>query len=347
MNRMPLSSRPFFMFALLLGSLAGPAAAVAAELPDVQGQNPRYWSVQLENDFFANSGDRYYTHGTQVSMLERAEPPGWLAGMANWAPLFRAGDGLRLVNYTVGQKIFTPEDIEAGVPPSDDRPYAGYLYASAALLARIEGNAYFDYGNLFEVTLGLIGPSALGDEVQSGFHEIIGSEIAQGWDKQLHDELGFGLAYSQFWRLVQPLNDDWQIGMNPHVSLMLGNVYTYAAGGVMLRLGQHLKKDLAPPTIRPGFPGLSYFQPSPGLRWYLFAGYESRLVLRDIFLDGNSFDDESPSVEKERLVGDIQFGVVFFYGKLRIAFSNMIRSKEFETQSDNTQYGALNFSFFN
>lgn len=330
-----------YSFALLAALI--PTWALA-ESPPPKPQHPSYWSLQLENDFFANSGDRYYTHGTQFSFLRRGAPPSWLRELADWAPLFQHGNELNLVNYTVGQKIFTPDDTEAALPVAGDRPYAGYLYASATLLSKIRSTPHFDDGNLFEVTLGLVGPSALGEQVQSGFHDLVGSEIAQGWDHQLHDELGLGLAYSQFWRIIQPLRQGLQLGVNPHVSFMVGNIYTYAAGGVMLRLGRRLHNDLAPPTIRPGFPGLSFFQAGTENSWYLFAGYESRLVFRDIFLDGNSFVD-SYHVEKERVVGDLQFGVVLFFGEVRVAFSNMVRTKEFETQTANTQYGALNLSF--
>ncbi len=119
------------------------------------------------------------------------------------------------------------------------------------------------------------------------------------------------------------------------MNLVVGNVYTYAAGGVMFRVGDNLKRDLSPPNIRPGFPGLAYFRGGDESSWYLFLGFESRLVARDIFLDGNTFKD-SHSVEKEKLVGDMQFGLVYQVNRWRFAFSNMLRTKEFATQEDNT-----------
>jgi hypothetical protein len=165
-----------------------------------------------------------------------------------------------------------------------------------------------------------------------------------GWDNQLKNELGLGMSYTRVWNIVQDLPGTIQIGVSPHLTGSLGNVYTHAAGGVMFRLGSNLRAGFTPPNIRPGFPGVSYFIPSPRWTWYLFFGHESRLVFRNIFLDGNTFT-RSHSVTREILVGDHQFGMALQRGKFRVSLSNMLRTKEFTDQNDLTRYGALNLSF--
>jgi len=112
----------------------------------------------------------------------------------------------------------------------------------------------------------------------------------------------------------------------------------------MFRLGRNLRRDLSPPNIRPGFPGVTYFQNGLQSSWYFYLGFESRLVLRDIFLDGNTFTD-SYSVEKEKLVGDMQYGLVYIFDDMRISISNMTRTDEFTTQEKITRYGAITLSF--
>lgn len=67
-------------------------------------------------------------------------------------------------------------------------------------------------------------------------------------------------------------------------------------------------------------------------------------MARDIFLDGNTFRD-SHSVDKEPLVADIQFGLAIHVGRMRIALSNIWRSREFEDQDERSQFGAINLSF--
>ena len=297
----------------------------------------------LFRSFFARSGDRYYTHGTEVSRTVLGEPPQWLEDMATLFPAFESDGVINGANYAIGQKIFTPDNTEATELTVNDRPYAGYSYFSAAMLSRVSSQDSVDTGNLLEFTLGIVGPSALGEKVQTGYHDSIGIDRPNGWDNQLHDELGFGLSYARFWRHIKS-SGSVDYGMTPHVNLVLGNIYTYAATGVMFRFGTHLNNDLSPPNIRPGFPGLSLFRPSRESNGYLFAGIEGRAVARNIFLDGNTFRD-SHSVDKKPLVGDFQFGFVFQTGRMRFSISNMIRTKEFEGQKDKMNFGAMNISF--
>ncbi len=314
-----------------------PATALAAE------SSPAIISVQLENDLFAASGDRYYTHGFELSILREEEPPAWLDGLAAWLPFYQRGEQLNLVSYTVGHKIFTPDDLQATALIPADRPYAGYLYANMAILSQYGSSGVVSYGNTFDVTVGLVGPSALGEAVHIGSHKLFDSENAQGWDNQLHDELVFGVSYSRIWSLVLPAGETLELGVAPNIGFSLGTAYTYGAGGMMFRLGTHLRRDLAPPNIPPGFPGVGYFRAYAQPSWYFFLGFESRVVARDIFLDGNTYRD-SHSVDKEHLVGDMQFGFVYLFDDMRISYSNMLRTKEFDTQQVNTHYGAINIS---
>src|SRR5690606_30937471 len=114
------------------------------------------------------------------------------------------------------------------------------------------------------------------------------------------------------------------------------------------RIGQELDSDFGPPRIRPGLPGSEAFRPDgprirPGLpgseaftpdggfAWYLFAGAEGQVVLRNIFLDGNTFQD-SHSVDRRVLVGDLQAGFALIYESWRLTYTHVLRTPEFEEQ---------------
>jgi hypothetical protein len=45
-------------------------------------------------------------------------------------------------------------------------------------------------------------------------------------------------------------------------------------------------------------------------------------------------------------VADLQFGAAIQFRDMRIAFSQMLRSREFDGQPDNTQLGLINFTLF-
>jgi len=67
------------------------------------------------------------------------------------------------------------------------------------------------------------------------------------------------------------------------------------------------------------------------------------VVGRDIFLDGNSFSD-GPSVEKNHLVGDVQAGFVVNYNPVRIGYTYVFRTEQFENQGGEHIFGAVSIS---
>jgi hypothetical protein len=253
---------------------------------------------------------------------------------------FFSPDSRRRYGLSVGQSIFTPEDRDSRELVRDDRPYAGWLYGGLALVA--------DTGkelDTFELNLGVVGPSAKGEQVQNSIHEWIGSRETRGWDNQLHDEFGAVLFYEHKWRgLLETNPGGLGIDVTPHVGGAFGNVFTYAAGGATLRFGQDLPADYGPPRVRPALAGSGFFHPSGGFGWYLFAGVEGRAVARDIFLDGNTFKD-SHSVDKKPFVADLQVGLAITIQAIRIAFTQVYRTREFDEQGSPNKFGALSVSF--
>ena len=123
----------------------------------------------------------------------------------------------------------------------------------------------------------------------------------------------------------------------PNINASLGNIYTYAGGGVSLTLGPDAERyQDTPPRVRPAMPGSGYFEkPEDGVSWMLFAGADGRVMGRNIFLDGNTFSN-SHSVDKKHFVGDLTGGLAFTLGDYRLAYSLNYRTEEFKNQNDDS-----------
>ena len=351
---------PWVWGSLVCLFLAGPAHALEPANPAAENSNDMppddipavmpteatsgYWGVQLDNDYLGGGTDRYYTQGLEISYARKGAAPGWLVNLADKLPTYEESDRSG-VAYSIGQKIYTPFDISLNPPDPNDRPYAGFLYGTISYVNSIEFNPNLQHVNVIELMAGIIGPSSLAEELQNTIHPMVRAPLAQGWDYQLKDELGLGVSYVHKWRLFEPSIGGTELEVSPHTTVSLGNVYTYVAGGVMFRWGRGLKLDMGPPNIRPGFVGSTYFVPRFEPNWYFFMGFETRLMGRNIFLDGNTFVD-SPHVTKELLVGDAQLGFAIHRNKMRFAFSNVVRTREFTTQTAPTQFGSLSFSYY-
>lgn len=326
------------VFLMVVIAVAGPG--VKAQ-PAADNPKAGFFSIQLENDLWGNGADRHYTHGTRILYMPGTQAPEGLKKWLHRVPFF-GQQNETFLEFSLGQNLFTPDDIEREQLIEEDQPFAGWLYGSVAALSMIESKANYRSGNSLELTVGVVGPSAGGEDVQRAVHRIVNTRTPRGWDNQLKDEPGVILTYTRMWEYFFRQKSRWsQTSLAPHTVYALGNIYTYMGTGVMLRVGHNLRSDFSPPTISPGFPGTTYFRRSEAFSWYVYTGIEGRAVARNIFLDGNTFRD-SHSVDKNLLVADVQVGIAFRFKNIRLALSNVFRSKEFKGQAQISEYGAVN-----
>lgn len=295
-------------------------------------------SIIFENDIFDHT-DQHYTNGVGVVWVPaQKEQPEWVYALIDLVPWMpkqgRIGHG-----YMFGQSMYTPDDIQLTDPPLNERPYAGWLYGTVGV--GVETSQELD---VLTFTLGLVGPASMADKTQKFVHELVGSGEPMGWGTQLGNELGVVAMYQHSWReaATTPLLG-FEMDLTPYFGGALGNVYTYADGGLTVRWGRHLPHDYGPPRIQPSTFGSGVFTPSDRFGWYLFAGVEARAVARNIFLDGNTFRN-SRSVDKETVVGDMQLGAVLSWKTMRLGYTYVMRSREYSGQPKNDRFGAITWS---
>lgn len=304
-------------------------------------------SIQFENDFFGGGTDRHFSHGTRIECLTK--PKAWITDAADRLPWFSSEmekstsrDALEgRACLSIGQNIYTPEDTFQTQLIPEDRPYAGWLYLGFGLMAN-QGDWCYDK---LQLEIGMVGPYSFAKEVQNYWHSLLGLHVPKGWGNQLDSEPGAVLYYERALRIdekkdVFGLKSD----VIPHIGGSVGNVFTYAAAGVTVRLGLNLDDDFGPPRIRPSLPGGGYFGPKNGFNWYFFTGLEGRAVLYNIFLDGNIFSD-SHSVDKKPFTGDIQAGLAVQWERFRFSYTQVFRTKEFKGQDCADLFGSLSLSY--
>lgn len=342
-------------YPLLLGSLmlaALPTVGQAAEVDDS-------WTANLyfENDLFSET-DQQYTNGLRLSwvspeidsFIDDPRLPDWLrASNRLLNPLdpepISLGDNVsRRLIFTLGQQIFTPEDRERTTLDPNDRPYAGWLYAGFGYHTQTRERM-----NSFEVNLGIVGPAALGQEAQDFIHDLRGFETFEGWDNQLENELGVQLVYEHKYRWHRSaLPHRWEHETILHGGGSLGNVATYLNAGVEYRIGRHLPQDFGTSALRPGGDNSVPGRGDPRFRheWGLhgFVSVDGRLMLHDIFLDGNTFRD-SHSVDRRLWVADAALGVAATYERWKLSYARIYRTRQFDQQGSSHNFGSLALSY--
>jgi hypothetical protein len=324
---------------------------------DEEARKADTMTLYLENDLFGfDNNDRYYTHGTKLSWISRdlssyrdiLSIPSWMNRIIERLPFINDPERLHTVSLSLGQNIYTPEDKERSDLIRDDRPYAGITYLGFGLHSKNRHQM-----DTFEFDVGIVGRHSYAEDCQKMIHDRIGAVDPKGWSHQLHDEPILNVYFERKWRLMQ-FGTPGGLGYDviPHVGIAAGNAYTGINAGGQVRFGWHIPNDFGTYLIRPGSDSSApvddtdprFFRFFRRFGVHCFVAVDGGAVARNIFLDGNTFRD-SHSVDKEPFVINCIGGIGMIVHRFKITYSYVYQTKEFETQKDEQQFGAISVSF--
>lgn len=334
---------------VLLGGLCLPSAQ-AQQAQDARTRQNLL--LYFENDIFGGT-DQHYTNGVKLTWLssdlskyaDDERLPFWAQDAISYIPFIHEQGLIRNVGLSIGQNLYTPSDRDARELLKDDRPYAAWLYFSTALHSKNREKL-----DSFEITAGMVGPSALGEQTQNNIHDLFNIGRANGWEHQLRDEPGLILSWQRtlrFWS--ERMDRGFGVDFLPRFGVSAGNVLTQANAGAEFRIGWNLPSDFGTSLINPGGGvGSPVDDNDPRLRdaigFHLFFGAEGRAVARNIFLDGNTWRD-SHHVDKKYFVGDLVGGMALLYGDFKITYSQVYRTEEYDGQDGGQTFGSLSLNY--
>ena len=337
---------------ILISSLPDPALA-----GDDEARRSDTLTLYLENDLFAfDDNDRYYTHGTKISWSSRdlsnyremAALPSWMHRLIELMPFVNDPGEQRSVSLSLGQNIYTPENKERSDLISDDRPYAGITYLGLGLHSKNQHQM-----DTLEFDLGIVGRHSYAEDCQQEVHNWTDSGKPTGWSHQLHDEPLLNLYFERKWKAFKS-GSSGGLGFDciPHLGVAVGNAFTGVNLGGQVRFGWNIPNDYGTYLIRPGSDSSApmdnadprFFRPFHRFGIHLFLAVDGNAVARNILLDGNTFRD-SHSVDKKPFVADLIGGIGMIIHRFKITYAYVHRTKEFDTQKDEQDFGAISVSF--
>ena len=312
----------------------------AEEIPDSE-----FWTFTFQNDLFVGE-DSGYTNGTGLTFgragfkeFDRSNTPGWILALTDNLYVSSADNKERGIAHMFFQRMQTPEDIieENFIP--DDLPYAGLLAWQGTMYAWDEKRA--DQLSLY---LGLVGPLALGEEVQKAIHSAIGADRPQGWQFQLKDEPIIKIEYQRLWNLYKKssLNYEWDvIGM---WGAGVGNLESATRAGFAIRWGKNISTGFGAFSLQADRQ-VNPLALTNNNDFFFYIGARAGYIANDILVDGNTFTD-SPSVPLEHFQDEISAGAVWSYGDFcALVFqvtSNSSRTKFLDSRKE---FGAMSFTY--
>jgi hypothetical protein len=309
-------------------------SATTALLPASAADPPRFASITFENDFFAGY-DQHYTNGLQLAVL--ADLKAFPRTLRDLPPFAWSDDPQAVI--AIGQRMYTPVDTDIDPPDPHDRPYAGWLYVMTDVRTRSVGT--LDH---LTMTLGVVGPASGARETQDIAHRALDEPRSKGWEWQVRNKATFMAGFERAWPSVAagPLfGQAWDVSLRSGATV--GSPLTYANAGAVLRFGRNLPQDLPVTHIslgppRDGFRGASSFG------WYVWTGLDAHAVAYNTFIEGTSYRI-GQGLQRVPFGHDIQAGAALAWPNLRLGFTWVQRSREFEGQVGPDRFGQLAVSF--
>jgi lipid A 3-O-deacylase len=299
-------------------------------------------TLTVENDSLGEGTDKNYTSGVRLSYMDITQRSGGLIDRLDELFPFFTANQTTAATFSIGQNLYTPDDISHRAQIPGYRPWAAFLYGSVGVATLTD-----DHVDDAELTLGVVGPWAQGEAAQRYIHDVMGFADPEGWDQQIENEPGIILSWRRRWPqwFIRESNG-LSFAVEPNVGGNLGNVYTLAEGGVTFRLAPAFDPwQDTPLLVRPSIPGSGFFQPQKEkISWYLFGGTQGRIVARNIFLDGNTFKS-GYGVDKNLCVLDLNAGAAVTLGNVRVSYTLVYRTKEFDGQDAASVFGGASVGY--
>lgn len=305
-----------------------------------------------ENDSFVDT-DQQYTNGTRLELTlgatvdrEKLFPP-----LAPFVNLLEDGQEV-FGTLFIGQDLYTPSDISIPYLMVNDRPYAAWLYGGARFATRKNRDDVnerlpwvkqaADYASI-ELSGGVVGPWAQGNEIQTWFHDLIHYQRPKGWANQIPNEVVVDASYyrSLSLRLIGDEHKVFSFDVDPFFNANLGTVYVHGGAGIAAVAGLNHKLGATPRRESYSAP-LTRTQTDRSWEAAFFGSIEERAVAWNSFLDGPMFDDnpDTHTVDKKNLLWHSEIGLLLRYRCLVASYIYVIRSAEFRGQDGNHPYGS-------
>ena len=268
--------------------------------------------IHYDNDLFTGT-DYYYTQGYAIEVVNPALQKNPLTRL-----LLKSKDSQTQYGLAFEHLGFTPTSIRSNAILVGDRPFSACLLLksfsiSTDTLRRVRVSSV--------LSMGMMGPVALGSEIQTALHRLTNGIEPHGWPNQIRNDVLLNYAFSYEKQLYAYRH---ALSVSALAQAQAGSFSDRLQTGVVVMAGWF---D-------------SPFGPAPNHRrlpvqLYVYAQPIVSLVGYDASLQGGLFNRSSPYVisadQLTRITLQTNMGVVFTYKKMYLEYYQSVLTREFET----------------
>lgn len=317
---------------------------------NLHAQQLNFVKVHESNDIFSSvNNDRYFTQGLKVEVMSNTLSRVYKKTFLDHL-LIKPQTDTSFCNHaslSFIQEFYTPSDKTADTILANDRPFAGVMYLS---FKNISVNSEENYRITSDLDIGVLGPWALGREMQNGVHTLFSKHNTDtnilGWNYQLRNDLylNYLLKYEKIMINTKILQASYIYQFD------LGTIYDDFGFGALVQFGvfnSYFDKNLGYVT-RQDRGSFKLFKQVQG---YFFFNPIVKLVLWNSLLQGGpiqNFRGDQPYTMSEndisRLVVDGSYGITFVLHRFTLQFIQYFKSKEFD-KGYNHRYGNITLAY--
>jgi lipid A 3-O-deacylase len=287
------------------------------------------FGFKSDNDSYLGQGsDRYYTNGLFLDFR-----------MATPQQELKAGLEKKIYEFSVGQKMYNPKSGFSPDPETQDRPFAGYLYAGVAASWFTRDEQIWKAN----VEIGTTGPNSLARDGQEFLHRTTGFYTPAGWEYQIKNELKatVGLQYTKL--ISRPESKAIDFSFEGYG--VAGNIFDAVGAGVIFRAGRINQ------LFNSGYTN-SVIGNNPKTKalvkreFFFYAKPQLNVVAYDATIQGSMFNNDSPvTFGIKPIVFAQQFGVNYSSQRFTFDFGVIFKTKEVKSSAKAHQYGSISMFY--
>ncbi len=281
-----------------------------------------YFRFNYDNDFFTKT-DYYYSQGITLEYVH----PGLKKNPLNKLLIIPNNSSIQ---YGVSFNLFgyTPTSISKPQILDGDRPYA------AAMSLRFFTTA-FDSTKKMRIasllSIGVFGPAAQGEQIQTGIHRWLKNRLPQGWQHQIKNDIILNYQVNIEKKLFNTGN---HFLLNATAEGRLGTLHNRVSGGINFMAG-HFNNPYSKKKTRK-------------IDYYVFGQSRLNLIGYDAMMQGGLFNKNSvytiAAKNIERLTFQADVGGVVNFKSLFLSYTQSFLTKEFTTGMKH-RWGGISFGF--
>ena len=293
-----------------------PASHLSAQVIDPTStfkttHNTSYFRFYYDNDFFTKT-DYYYTQGITLEYVNPA-----LKKLPVSKILVHPGGSN--TQYGIAANLFgyTPTSIGSNEILYGDRPFSSAMSLKFFAIAS-DSVKKSRWSSSF--SLGVIGPAAQGEEIQTGIHRWLKNILPLGWQYQIRNDaiINYQLVYE---KNLADINNAFLLNTSTEVNI--GTLNDKFSDGINFMTG-HFNS-----------PYKTGSKSKKKIEYYFYAQSRINLIGYDASLQGGVFNHSSPYTiaagDISRITLQADAGIVVNFRKLYLCYSQSYLTREFST----------------